>query len=234
MPPCPTANQAIRTEPTAFGLRPHLLAEADDGVLDLGLDEDAGEPRGRSEQRRHLCAQFRIAGADRDEPGSSFAARPFEGLVKERLDATPVSASLMLYDSPEGALRASGPDISRWSQASARRSSLPHGRDRNPERLPGFLYAEAAEKPQLDHLGFAWVDDRQRIQRIVERFDLALGARGKRHHVFDRYLWRAAATLRAPLASLVVDENLAHQCAATPKKCERLSQSGRFCATSRR
>src|ERR1051326_2183548 len=66
---------------------------------------------------------------------------------------------------------------------------------RDIQGLRRLLPAEAAEESQLDDLGFSLVDGRERVQSIVESFDLAISAGGKSHYFLDRQICVTAAAL---------------------------------------
>ena len=54
----------------------------------------------------------------------------------------------------------------------------PHRLDRNAHHVGSLLHAQSAEKTQFDGLGLAGIFPGERIQRIVERHDLAIAPRG--------------------------------------------------------
>ena len=79
------------------------------------------------------------------------------------------------------------------------------------QSLRGFLGAESSEKPQLDHLAFAWVNSLQRVKSVIERFDIASLFRGETQNIRQGHLSSAGAPLGAVVAARVVHQNLAHQ-----------------------
>jgi hypothetical protein len=102
-------------------------------------------------------------------------------------------------------------------QPGPRESPVTHdGLWRHAERFRGFVHAEAAEEPQLDHLRTPWILRRKQAECIVECAQFFRALRGRRRqfvHVQPARridpLQGAAAFERAPGAG-GVDEDSSH------------------------
>ena len=96
-----------------------------------------------------------------------------------------------------------------------------HGLDRDPECVGRLFHAEAAEKAHLHHARFAFVDGGQRLERVVERDEVAAGfEHGGQGFIEGDANGRSSALLRTLRASHV-DEDAPHLPGVAGKQASR-------------
>jgi hypothetical protein len=79
------------------------------------------------------------------------------------------------------------------------------------EGFGGLCDGQPAEIPQLDDLAFSCIQDRQRLECLVERDDLATSLRRDDEGFVERNDRRATTTLLVLMGARRVDENPSHQ-----------------------
>ena len=93
-----------------------------------------------------------------------------------------------------------------------------HGADGDVQHFGGFLHAETAEKAQFDRLCFPGIDSSQRVESIVQLYNIGIPADRNGERFFKRQLLDCAAPFGAAAPTRVIDQHATHQLGGEGKK----------------